>query len=179
MSQLKEILQIEIERNTLEQCTAIHLFREGTFYRAYEWSAWLCQRFFPELKVTHRLLKSGDDIVFVGFPLTSIDRYTPQGATIAPTGENSIDIILPADVLPADAKTEMLAGDFTNWIQSQPLTEASKKKVEESRVEAARNAHPRLTDVMLRILAFPIEQRSPMECMVFLADMKKQISEII
>ena len=179
MSQLKEILQKESERDTLEQCAVIHLFREGTFYRAYEWSAWLSQRFFTELKVTHRLLKGGDDIVFVGFPLTSLDRYTPQGAAVSPTGENSIDIILPADVFPAAIERETLTEDFANWKQSQPLTEASKKKVEEERVVAERNAHPRLTDVMLRILAFPIEQRSPMECMVFLADMKKQISEII
>ena len=67
MSQLKEILSIEQERSSLEQCAVIHLFREGTFYRAYEWSAWLCQRYFTELKVTHRLLKGGEDIVFVGF----------------------------------------------------------------------------------------------------------------
>jgi len=41
MSQLKEILQKEKERDSVEQCMVIHLFREGTFYRAYEWSAWL------------------------------------------------------------------------------------------------------------------------------------------
>ena len=50
MSQLKEILEKERERSTLEQCAAIHLFREGTFYRAYEWSAWLCVRYFTELR---------------------------------------------------------------------------------------------------------------------------------
>ena len=41
MAQLKEILEKEKERASLEQCAAVHLFREGTFYRAYEWSAWL------------------------------------------------------------------------------------------------------------------------------------------
>ncbi len=63
MSQLKEILEREKERGFLEQCGKMHLFREGTFYRAYEWSAWICQRYFTELKVTHRLLKGGEDIV--------------------------------------------------------------------------------------------------------------------
>ena len=51
-----------------ESYRTIYLFPEGTFYRAYEWSAWLCQRYFTELKVTHRLLKGGEDIIFVGFP---------------------------------------------------------------------------------------------------------------
>lgn len=72
MSQLKEILEREKDRSSLEQCGKIHLFREGTFYRAYEWSAWLCLRYYTELKVTHRLLKGGEDIVFVGFPLRAL-----------------------------------------------------------------------------------------------------------
>lgn len=179
MSQLKEILEKEKDRGSLEQCAVIHLFREGTFYRAYEWSAWLCLRYFTELKVTHRLLKSGEDIIFVGFPLTSIDRYTPEGAEVFPSSDKSIEMTLPTEAFAPDIEVESLRMDFENWKQCQPLTEASKKKVEEGRVEAQRNAHPRLTDIMLRILAYPIEQHSPMECMVFLADIKQQISGII
>lgn len=178
MSQLKEILEKEKERDTIEQCTVIHLFREGTFYRAYEWSAWLSARYFTELKITHRLLKGGEDIVFVGFPLTSLNRYTPTGTMVLPTGDKSVEIRLSANVFSPDADIESLQTGFSNWKQSQPLTESSKKKVEE-RTIAERNAHPRLTDVMLQILAYPIEQHSPMECMAFLADMKKQIAEFI
>lgn len=179
MSQLKEILAIEQERSNLEQCAEVHLFREGTFYRAYEWSAWLCVRYFTELKVTHRLLKGGEDIVFVGFPLTSLDRYTPQGAVVSPSDDKSIEMTLPADVFAPDTDSDSLQKSFEDWKQCQPLMDASKKKVEEEKVRAERNAHPRLTDVMLRILAYPIEQHSPMECMVFLSDIKQQISEII
>ena len=131
MSQLKEILATEQERTSLEQCAVIHLFREGTFYRAYEWSAWLCLRYFTELKVTHRLLKGGEDIVFVGFPLTSLDRYTPQGATVLPSGEKSIEMTLPAQAFAPDTDAETLQSGFEDWKQSQPMTEASKKKVEE------------------------------------------------
>ena len=179
MSKLKEILDKEKERGTLERCAVIHLFREGTFYRAYEWSAWLCVRYFTELKVTHRMLKGGEDIVFVGFPLTSLDRYTPQGAVVLPSGDKSVEMALPAEVFAPDADMEALGSGFADWKQCQPLTDASKKKVEEGRVEAARNAHPRLTDIMLRIMAYPIERHSPMECMGFLGDLKQQISGII
>lgn len=41
MPQLKEIFEKESQRGSLEQCLVVHLFKEGTFYRAYEWSAWL------------------------------------------------------------------------------------------------------------------------------------------
>ena len=163
----------------MERCAVIHLFREGTFYRAYEWSAWLCVRYFTELKVTHRLLKGGEDIVFVGFPLTSLDRYTPEGAVVLSSGDKSVEMALPAEAFAPDADGESLRMGFEDWKQCQPMTEASKKKVEEERVHTERNAHPRLTDIMLRILAYPIEQHSPMECMVFLGDIKQQISEII
>ena len=179
MSQLKEILSTEQERGSLEQCSVIHLFREGTFYRAYEWSAWLCHRDFTELKVTHRLLKGGEDIIFVGFPLTSLDRYTPERATVLPSGDKSIEITLPTETFAPEVDLESLRMGFDDWKQCQPLTEASKKKVEDERVRSERNAHPRLTDIMLRILAYPIEQHSPMECMAFLGDIKQRISEII
>lgn len=179
MAQIKEILQIEKERANMEQWMVIHLFREGTFYRAYEWSAWLCLRYFTELKVTHRLLKNGEDIVFVGFPVTSIERYTPEGAVVSPCDDNNTDLLLSVEAFPFGADGEELHSDFENWKQSQPLTEASKKRKDEIRVATERNAHPRLSDVMFSILAYPIEQHSPMECMMFLSDMKKQISEIL
>ncbi len=119
MSQLKEILEKEKERNKVEQCTVIHLFREGTFYRAYEWSAWLCLRYFTELKVTHRLLKGGEDIIFVGFPLTSLDRYTPQGAVVSPLDDKSIMMVLPANVFASESDIDSLRTSFENWKQCQ------------------------------------------------------------
>ena len=118
-------------------------------------------RYFTELKITHRLLKGGNDIVFVGFPLTSLDRYTPQGATVLPSGDKSVEMVLPAEAFALGTDVESLWKDFEEWKPCQPLTEASKKKVEEGRVEAERNAHPRLTDVMLRILAYPSSSIRP------------------
>lgn len=157
----------------------MHLVKEGTFLRAYQWSAWLCVRHFPDLKVTHRVLKGGEDIVFVGFPLTSLERYTPEGAVAERVDETGADLLLPTSVLEPEATAQTLLSDFANWKQSQPLTEASRKREAEEKREAERRDHPRLTDVMLRIMAYPIEQHSPMECMAFLSEVKQQISEIL
>ena len=179
MPQLKDILEKERLRSSLEQCKVVHLFQEGTFYRAYEWSAWLCVRYYPDLKVTHRILKGGEDMVFVGFPLTSLSRYTPEGAASQPVEDKSTDILLPSSVFAPDTDGDALQADFANWKQAQPLTEASKSRKEEEKSRAERNAHPRLTDVMLRIVAYPIEQHSPMACMTFLSEIKQQISEIL
>lgn len=163
----------------MEQCATVHLVKEGSFLRAYEWSAWLCVHFYPDLKVTHRALKGGDDIVFVGFPLTSLERFTPPGAVATEAGDGQTDLFLPAGALPPQAGAEQLAAEFNDWKRCQPLTEASKKRQEAEKAAAERNAHPRLTDIMLRIVAYPVEQHSPMECMAFLSEMKQQISEIL
>ena len=50
MAQIKE--RLEIENHRTNDWTTIYLFAEGLFYRAYEWSAWLCCRYVNEFKVT-------------------------------------------------------------------------------------------------------------------------------
>jgi len=41
MAKLADILQQERERDTADQWGIIHLYKTGSFYSAYEWSAWL------------------------------------------------------------------------------------------------------------------------------------------
>ena len=179
MPQLKEIFEKESQRGTLEQCAVVNLFKEGTFYRAYEWSAWLMVHYFTDMKVTHRLLKSGEDVVFVGFPLTSLERYVPLGADVRAEDGAGVEVLLSGTAFPPEADAASLQKGYADWKRSQPMTEASKKRMEEEKRATERNAHPRLTDIMLRILAYPVEQHSPMECMAFLSETKQHISEIL
>lgn len=44
MAKLADILETEQKRADATQQRIVHLFADGTFYRAYEWSAWLCCR---------------------------------------------------------------------------------------------------------------------------------------
>ena len=60
MAKIKDILEIESQRASLEQCRFVNLFQEGTFYRVYEWSAWLCVRYIQQFKTTKRLFKNED-----------------------------------------------------------------------------------------------------------------------
>lgn len=66
------------QRSTVEQCRMIRLYAEGTFYRAYEWSAWLCVRYIQGFKATKRKFKNEEEpVVFVGFPVTRITGGQP------------------------------------------------------------------------------------------------------
>lgn len=85
------------KRETERDCRVIHLFQEGSFYRAYERSAWLCVKHVnPQMKVTRKVLKGGDEsFCFVGFPVTSLPKYSPDSAETSSTGEKEVDILLP------------------------------------------------------------------------------------
>ena len=72
MAAIKEILEFEADRTDREMQRAIHLFQEGSFYRAYEWSAWLMCRCLHEFKVTHRRMKGIEQsVTLIGFPVTA------------------------------------------------------------------------------------------------------------
>ena len=57
MAGIKDILEIEQMHETSEDWRRIHLFLEGSFYHAYEVSAWLCYKHISQFRVTHRYLK--------------------------------------------------------------------------------------------------------------------------
>ena len=45
MASIKDIVQLEGEGIEPSQYGIVHLFHEGSFLRAYEWSAWLLCRY--------------------------------------------------------------------------------------------------------------------------------------
>lgn len=178
MAKLKEILDVEQQRSTPEQWRTIRLFPEGTFYRAYEWSAWLCVRYLQDFKPTKRKFKSEDSsVVFIGFPVSSLEKYTPSGASVSVGADKSAVLTLPEEVFQGVTDAGQLQTDFGDWKNSVPQTETAKKDAAIDHSAASRPG--RLTDIMHRILAYPIEQKSPLESMQFLAEIKRSIADII
>lgn len=173
--QLKEVFAKEQSRSETVDYRTIHLIPEGTFYRAYEWSAWLCHRYVSQFKPTHRLLKNAEDsVVFVGFPMTSLERHTPEGATIAEQEDKTLAVVLP-ETLFSEKTIEQLQIDFSNWKKSVPLVKTKEQgtKNQDKNVKSEASVE----EVLKRILAYPIEQHSPMEAMAFLSEIKQQLSE--
>ena len=83
MAQLTEILDKEHSRTMTEQKREIYLYSDGSFYRAYEWSAWLIVRYIRQLTVIRRAVKSADaEVVHVGFPKTTLDKYKLDGTEV-------------------------------------------------------------------------------------------------
>ncbi len=178
---LNEIL--ERERRGDDDLYTIHLVQEGSFYRAYEWSAWLCHCNFSNLRATRRLQKNSEEsFVFVGFPVTSLEKFTPPGAVLSTPAEKCVDLLLPTETFSADRTVEEMHTDFEHWKSCVQLTESSKKRLVAARSgamveECQRPLH--MTEIMQRILAYPLEQNSPLDCMMFLADVKRQIAALM
>ena len=82
MSLTKELIEQERQQVQAGQSREIHLHKEGTFLRAYDWSAWLCCRYLHEFKVNKRVFKGIDDpVAYIGFPETSLQKCVPEGAS--------------------------------------------------------------------------------------------------
>lgn len=182
MATLTEIMTQEKKRVQEEDLRVINLYLEGSFLRAYEWSAWLCVRYISKFNVTKKTIKVIDgSIVFIGFPVTSLSKFVPEGCEYKQVDEKHFIINLPESVFPAsDNLLNQLSVDFEHWKQSVPMKETKEKKQEESGIPCFPSGEqPRLTSMMQQILSFPLEKKSPLDCMLFLADLKEQLAKII
>ena len=107
MAKIADILEIERQRSDPSQWNVIHLFKEGGFYRAYEWSAWLIVTISysdeirkesqdrKPLNVTHKTLRGSDDtFLFVGFPLKSADKFIPNRTSFETISDSQIDMAI-------------------------------------------------------------------------------------
>lgn len=175
---------MEGERSEPGQYRVVHLFSEGSFLRAYEWSAWMLCRYVHQFKVTRRAFKGVDEAVaFIGFPKTSLAKFMPEGCAVRALDEKHSVAELPMNL--PDAEVEALANEFTAWKEGVPLAEPSGKgrPTSASSVPLAETQQPlhftTLTDAMRAVLAFPLEKRSPIECMLFLAELRGQLASFI
>ena len=182
MSQIIQIIQTEHERSD-DNRNVIHLYQEGSFYRAYNWSAWLCHRFVHQFKVTHKNLKGIEDsVLFVGFPITSIDKYFGS-FVVSEVSEKTKDVSLPDNIVTGCMDMDIMQTDFDIWKDSIPLTVSQVKHHDDEKnvsAVARTNTSPKtLTAVMQQILAFPLEQKTPIQCMLFIAETKQQLASMI
>ena len=87
----------------------VHFHREGTFLRAYDWSAWLCCRYLHDFKVNKRLFKGLEEpVAYIGFPETSLMKWMPEGAEQRVENEKHLVLQLP-EVMVSDTPENLSA----------------------------------------------------------------------
>lgn len=179
MAKLTDILDVEKRRTTPESLRKLYLWADGTFFRAYEWSAWLCVRYIKQFKVTKRMVKSvGADMLFVGFPQSSLEKFLPERTEKIDGDDKSVILILPDDLVCAD-KDSTLEQDFQNWRTAVPLVEGKNAAATGTASVPSMTSPMSMTGIFKEVLNFPIEQKSPIESMLFLADVKRRLSSLL
>lgn len=119
-------------------------------------------------------------VAYIGFPETSLDKWMPEGAELVKIDEKHMAVRLP-DVMLQNDSPDVLDAAFLAWKDAIPLNESKgeKKKKEQPLHSDDDGKHLTLTGIMQRVLAYPIESKSPLESMLFLADIKRQLAELI
>jgi len=182
MSAIKEIYEHEKVRMDAGVRNELHLFKEGSFLRAYGWSAWLACRFLHDFKVNKREFKDvGAPLAFIGFPESSLEKWLPEGVKQEALGEKHLLLRLSDQMLAPIA--DSMVNDYAAWFDNIPLTTAKDKLKREKETTVGDGelnlASPTITGIMQQVLKFPIESKSPIDSMNFLADVKRQIASLI
>lgn len=108
---------IKDETRTTEDFLKIKLHKEGNFWRAYEWSAYLSRLFPSDLNEIDRLkplkksLKGNKgEYVFVGLQMKSLDKYFPN------VSNNKLFEIHNDNTLVIYAEQFFKKEDFSNYV---------------------------------------------------------------
>ena len=199
----QEIQSIEADRKESSTWNVIHLLRDGNYWHANEWSAWLVavvitdemrRRHPEEERVPPTPVKKfakniGGEYIFVGFQEKSFDKYLPKEMQMdwKPVDVLRIDVAveLPAEL--GEVSYERLLGMYQEWKKQTPL---SKEKEKEGKTAGARNALaggadalpfagsavvPSVMAVATRILSFPLHSRTPMQAHEFIAELQREM----
>lgn len=179
---IAEIIALETARQEESQLNVIHLLKEGDFYRAHDWSAWLMSAYpivenlDKPLKVLAKKLKDGYVDAWIGFPASSLGKYIPNDGSIEfkAVSDNQLDVTiqLPADV---EKDFESMNKMKEDWKASLAIT--VKKQARENReIQEQAPRIIRFSDIISSLISLPIEDMSPRDAWDYLRDLRRQVT---
>lgn len=141
----------------------MRLYREGVFLVAYEQSAYLFHRFVRQYKVSKKMVKAvGREVVSLGFPQSSVDTLLAGRAVDRQDGAVFVSL--------RDGES-LSDDDFAAWKAGVPAAFSAAPVVSPRSGGGAADGG----DIISRIMAFPLESRTPMECMLFVNELRQSI----
>ena len=170
----------EKERKDISDWKKIYLYREGTFLRAFNASAWLLATFVyndefrkqvggkQPLQVQHLMSKTNGDYIFAGFPVASIDKYVTM---CDKRDENSDVVVLTmCDIIaPLFQTVEEYEEAYAKYLASLPPAKEKKDKPKQQQSFNSEDdganimASGGLFEILRSIVAYPLEEKTPLE----------------
>ena len=193
MAQLADILQQERDRDTADKWGLIHLYKTGSFYSAYEWSAWLIAviTFNDEVRMQTKdrkpiavtripMAKSDETFCRVGFPLKSIEKYIPTRLDFGSEDDKHIviTVALPEPQDGTEVTYERLVEAVAKWKEAQPLKQPKDKKDSDPQEDTDRQpkqGKPKRT--LMSLIQETQQQQSPSQGGLITQIMSYQLSQ--
>ena len=177
---LTDKFEREKERKDISDWKKIYLYREGTFLRAFNASAWLLATFVynddfrkqlggkQPLQVQHLMSKTNGDYIFAGFPVASIDKYVTM---CDKRDENSDVVVLTmCDIIaPLFQTAEEYEEAYAKYLASLPPAKDKKDKPKQQQSFNSEDdganvmASGGLFEILRSIVAYPLEEKTPLE----------------
>ena len=192
MAKLADILQQERERDTADQWGIIHLYKTGSFYSAYEWSAWLIAviTFNDEVRMATKdrkpiavtripIANSDETFCRVGFPLKSIEKYIPTRLNYEAADDKHlvITVALPQPQDGSEVTYERLSEAVAKWKEAQPLKQPKDKKDSDLQEDTGRQPAQGKPKRTLLSLIQEAQQQSPAQGGLIMQIMSYQLSQ--
>ena len=193
MAQLADILQQERERDTEDKWGLIHLYKTGSFYSAYEWSAWLIAviTFNDEVRMATKdrkpiavtripMANSDETFCRVGFPLKSIEKYIPIRLNYEAEDDKHlvITVALPQPQDGSEVTYERLAEAVAKWKAEQPLKQPKDKKDSDPQEDTDRQpAQGKPKRTLMSLIQEVQQQQAPAQGGLIMQIMSYQLSQ--
>ena len=150
--------QVEIFNSEKSNFNRIILYKEGLFWRAYEKSAYAFIHQIHSYSPIQKFIKIvGDNVVNIGFPISAFDKFKDK---VSIEQESEKQLIISSK--PIDNNS------FLEWKNSVEFKIKLIKPEECSHI-----VEPPQPTIENMIRRFSVENKSPLECMMFVVDLKK------
>lgn len=180
MTDFNIVLENEKKRSDVKEVRKIYMYPEGSFMRAFDYSAWLWCKYIKDFKAIRRKIKDSDEtVVQIGCPLSSLSKHLPEEAVMEQNPDGSVVITLTENIIPDDADLAEMASVAEDWMLSCRQVSESVAKPKKVPAEYFERQPLTITGIMQQILAFPIENKSMAECVSFLSGIKIQLAKLI
>lgn len=181
----------KIEERTIDNFKQIHLFSEGTWWRAYEWSAYLCSIFPSSLDEKSKLIATRkitnlneEGIIFVGLQLKSFEKYLPG------VYEKNLITEIDNKHMMIDVGSLITDIDFNNyisilkeWKQSIEIKKKDKNLIEKQQKSFSFNeinleSLGELYEIIKSIIQYPIANRTLLETVNFVSKIQSDLLKL-
>ena len=189
---LTPALEFEKLREDAESWNKIFLHKDGKFFRAYEWSAWLiktlvCSEAFQKergdvkILAANRYVTKKGEYVSVGFPLESLSKYMPNYEdvdfeTIEDYATFTVEMSDEEDVT-----YEVLQAAFMEWKQSLPEkdTRGGQKATRSTARVDSEGSRVGMFQILSQVMSYPLESKTPSDNAEFIALLKRQLAALL